>query len=341
MTRPRDEGRSAGFCTAVMRAFVTLSCCLVLAACGGDQDRRTTPDETGDLEVTPGSRRTATMPPGLDDTRWRWVEAHCTEGPLDLLSRGYAAHVRVHQADDNRLLLLHDQQFATESCQHTVVQQATLPEGGGESWLMEEVVRVAVPSTDECYGRPEENRPGDVRLTDAGRLEVLVQRSQWCNGLEVRMVYERAPAQLLAEDEIVRRYVAHFMRGDADMVAELFAQTGSLLEPFTRTETGDPYRHEGRGRVQRWFEQSFSSAPWRAMKINEVTEGEAQGGATQRVVTWEYMDPRLEEPMTGRSRFTIAAGEIFELQIELTSEPTLREPAEGEAAEETEESSES
>ncbi|GAB5541704.1 MAG: nuclear transport factor 2 family protein [Sandaracinaceae bacterium] len=322
-----------------MRPFVSLSLCLILAACGGDQDQRTTPDETGDLEVTAGSGRTATMPPGLDDSRWRWVEAHCTEGPLDLLARGYAAHVRVHQRGENQLLLVHDQQFATESCEHTVVQQATLPEGGGESWLMEEVVRVAVPSTDACYGRPEENRPGDVRMTD-GRLEVLVQRSQWCNGLEVRMVYERAAQELLAEDEIVRRYVAHFMRGDADAVAELFAQSGALLEPFTRTETGDPYRHEGRNRVQRWFEESFTTAPWRAMKIAEIEEGEASGGATQRVVTWEYMDPRLTEPMTGRSRFTIAAGEIFELQIELTSEPSLREPAEGEAAEGEEEATE-
>jgi ketosteroid isomerase-like protein len=301
--------------------FLFLGC----LACGGAQEEPTTPDESGDLDITSRARRTSEMPPGLDGTRWRWVEAHCTEGPLDLLARGYAATLRAHE-EDGGLTLVSDQQFATEGCQHTIVQRAVPPEQGPD-WQMEEVARVAVPATDACYGRPEPPRPGEVRVRD-GRLEVLVQRSQWCNGLEVRMVYERASDALLEDDELVRRYVAHFTRGDADALAALFAETGSLLEPFTRTETGDPYRHDGRAAVERWFADTFQTAPWRAMRITEMSEASSsEAGTTQQVVRWEYMDPRLEEPFTGVTRFTIAAGEIFEASIELTSEPTVREGA--------------
>jgi hypothetical protein len=295
---------------------------LLLAACGAPQVDGT-PDETGDLELETGDRQprpTAQMPQGIDGTHWRWIEAHCTEGPLDLLARGYAAHVRVQQVD-NGLTLVNDQVFATERCAQTLITRASPPDTS-ENWDIEEVGRVAVPSTRECFGRPEERRPGEVRVRD-GRLEVLVQRSQWCNGLEVRMVYERAPDEVLTEDEIVRRYAAYFTRGDADAVAALFAESGSLLEPFTRTDTGDPYRHDGRGAVQAWYAQTFETAPWRALRITSVEDGPSRGGSTSRIVQWEYMDPRLREPLTGRTRFTIAAGAIFEAAIELTSEPSL------------------
>ncbi len=162
---------------------------LVGTGCGGGQARPTTPDESADLEVRPTEQRTSTMPEGLDGTLWRWVEAHCTEGPLDLSGRGYAARVRVHERDGG-LTLVADQVFATEQCEHTLVTRAVPPEQGAD-WRVEEVARVAVPSTPECFARPEDPRPGEVRVRD-GRLEVLVQRSRWCNGLEVRMVYERA-----------------------------------------------------------------------------------------------------------------------------------------------------
>jgi hypothetical protein len=300
---------------------------LAAASCGGGPSHPTTPDESGDLAVTSGPRRTSEMPPGLDGTQWRWVEAFCTEGPLDLTGRGYAAKLRVHEREGG-LTLFTDEVLATEQCEHTVVMRATPPDQGPD-WHMEEVARVAVPATRECFGRPEQPRPGEVRMTD-GRLEVLVQRSQWCNGLEVRMVYERAPDTPLTEDEIVRRYAVNFARGDAQSMSALFAETGSLLEPFTRTQTGDPYRHDGRPAVEQWFTETFATAPWRALRITGIEEGEAQSGASQRVASWEYMDPRLEEPVTGSTRFTIAAGEIFEALIQLTSEPHLR-PEDAEA----------
>jgi hypothetical protein len=307
-----------------MRAHcLFLAFALAAGACGGGQGRPTTPDESGDLEGTPsGARRATAMPQGIDGTRWRWVEAHCTEGPLDLSSRGYAATLRVHE-EDGGLTLITDQTFANEQCEHTLVTRAVLPQPGAD-WQMEEVVRLALPPTRECFARPEEPRPGEVRVTN-GRLEVLVQRSHvWCNGLEVRMVYERLPETLLSPDEIVRTYAAYFTLGNADRIAGLFADAGSLLEPFTRTDTGDPYRHDGRERVHRWFTEMFATAPWRAMRITNIDAAEGQGGAVLRTVAWEYMDPRLEEPLNGRTRFTIAAGEIFEAQIELTSAPNER-----------------
>lgn len=290
----------------------------LLAACGGGTVS-TTPDESGDLDRTAGgmSGRVVEMPTGLDGTQWRWVEAHCTEGPLDLQARGFAQKLRVTQ-DGDALRLTYDQVFATEQCAQTVVQRVSPPPQPGEL-QMEEVVRVAVPPTPECFGRPEQPRPGEVRRA-GNRLEVLVQRSNWCNGFEVRMVYEPMRPELLADDEIVRRYVADFSLGETDRLAALFAQTGSLLEPFTETQTGDPYRHDGREAVREWFAETFAGTPWRAMRIVQMAPGEQPH---TMVVEWEYMDPRLAQPLRGRTRFTIAAGEIFEAQIELLDNPVL------------------
>ncbi|MCA9606904.1 MAG: hypothetical protein KC619_14960, partial [Myxococcales bacterium] len=104
-----------------MRAILVLGLAGVLAACGGSEGRSTTPDESSDLSGTAGgSRRSGGIPPGIDGTRWRWVEAYCTEGALDLLGRGYAATVQVRQ-DGEALTLITDQVFATEQCQHTLL----------------------------------------------------------------------------------------------------------------------------------------------------------------------------------------------------------------------------
>jgi hypothetical protein len=187
---------------------------------------------------------------------------------------------------------------------------------------MVEEARVAQPSSDECFGRMEEERPGEVRRRGQF-LEVLVQRSMvWCNGLEVRMVYAPAPAEPLANDQIVRHYVAHFNRRDAERVASLFATSGSLVEPFNVTHTGGPTRHDGRESIEQWYREVLGApVPWLAMKLDAVSP--ARNGA---VAGWLYMDPRLEEPLGGRTHFTVAAGEVFEARIELTSEPQMRRP---------------
>ena len=67
------------------------------------------------------------------------------------------------------------------------------------------------------------------------------------------------------------------------------------------------------------------------MRITEVREATSESGSPQRIVTWDYMDPRLAEPFSGVTYFTIAAGEIFEARIELTTDPVLApEGGEGE-----------
>lgn len=314
-----------------MRRLIWIGAVLCgLWGCDGG-DGSTTPDESGDLGGGGGGggeRVAADVPMGLDGTQWRWLEAHCTEGPLDLASRGYAANLFVTQDQTSgATTLITDQEFANESCQHTIAMRATPPESG-ENWTMQEVARVALPATDECYDHPEDTRPGTVRR-QGQLLEVLVQRANWCNGYELRMVYAPRDPQPRTENEIVRHYAVLFTLGNADAIAEMFAEAGTLLEPFTRTDTGVPYRHEGRPAVREWYGETFNTAPWRAMRITEIAEGQTASGAASRTVTWEYMDPRLSEPLPGTTEFTIAAGEIYEAEISLSGEPNLR-PEEGE-----------
>jgi len=202
--------------------FFTAIGLVFFAACGSAAERL--PDESTDLEPTSGGlqpRRVVEMPRGLHGTQWRWVEAHCTEGPLDLLARGFAQKLRIQQEGDS-LLLTYDHVFATEECVQTVVQRVSPPPEPGELQVVE-IARVAVPSTPQCFGTPEQPRPGEVRRVGANRLEVLVQRSNWCGGFEVRMVYERVVPELLTDEELIRRYVAHFARGDAEHVAQLLS----------------------------------------------------------------------------------------------------------------------
>ena len=316
-TSLRPEMRARILFFSVLLAAVTLE------ACGGGSVT-TTPDESGDFDPTAGgmSGRIVEMPTGLDGTQWRWVEAHCTEGPLDLASRGFSQTLRISQEDPAQaggaLRLTYDQQYANEQCAQTVIQRVSPPPTPGELQV-DEVLRVAVPPTPECFGRPEQPRPGEVRRA-GNRLEVLVQRSNWCNGFEVRMVYEPQRQDLLENDQIARRFAALFSLGDADRLATLFAETGSLLEPFTVTDTGDPYRHDGRQAVRTWFTETFAGTPWRAMRISEMAAAD-QPHTT--VAQFEYMDPRLVQPVRGRVRLTVAAGEIFEAHIELLDNPVM------------------
>jgi len=161
-------------------------------------------------------------------------------------------------------------------------------------------------------------------------LEVYVQRSNWCGGLELKMVFARENPTLLSGDQLVRRYVAGFNQRDAAGVANLFAVSGSLVEPFTESATGTT-RHEGRTSVLRWYLDAFSGTPWLAMKLRAIEPGTGPG---QFVASWEYMDPRLEEAMAGENLFTVAAGEIFETEIRLAgpSPEATSEDAEGEAS---------
>ena len=301
----------------IVRTSLFFSVLLVLSACGGGTVT-TLPDESADLE-SGGGRTRSGRPAGPQamGTRWRYAESHCTEGPLDLSSRGFEQELRLLPLGANQpgFLLVYDQTFAREQCTQTVMLSAT-PSSNGEFQIREEQ-RVSVPPTPECESaiRPDAPRPGEVRLVGSD-LEVLVQRSNWCNGFEVRMVYQELPPEPLHEDQIVRRYVAFYNRKDVAGIAALFADTASLVEPFTVSDTGGPTRHEGREAVAAWYAESFNGVPWVGLKLTAVTQ-EADAWTAE----WEYMDPRLEEPFAGKSQFTIAAGEIFEAQMALTRPP--------------------
>lgn len=323
MTRPTSFAPAQlGLLGAGVLAPALLGAALTGAALSGcGEPARTGVDESTDFgggssggQMAP---RIVEMPVGLAGTQWRWTGASCTEGPLDLAARGFSDNLRIEQ-DGESLLLTHDQVYANEGCVVTILQQVSPPPTPGEL-RVEEVARVAVPSNPECFGQPEPPRPGEVRRT--GRiLEVLVQRSRWCNGFEVTMTYEPSLPTLLTNEDIARRYVAHYTRGDAVRVAQLFSSVGTLLESFTTTPTGDPYRHEGRDAIYTWYHEAFAGSPWRAMR---VTGFEAGATPQQTVMRWEYMDPRLSSPLLGHNVFTVAAGEIFESQIVLDNQPVV------------------
>jgi hypothetical protein len=295
-----------------------LSLLFCLTACGGGTTE-TLPDESGDLGIIEEPRAVSSgqrVGPEIGGTRWRWVEAHCTEGPLDLASRGFQEQLRI-ESDEQGLLLTYDHIMAAERCVHTIVQRAEPIPNSSEFRMIEEV-RIAQPATDECMGRIEDERRGEVRK-NGQFLEVLVQRSfVWCNGLEVRMVYLPEQPAALTNEEIARHYVAHFNRRDARRVAALFSEQGSLVEPFQVTHTGGASRHDGRDEVLSWYLETFAGVEWLALKLDNVAAGRDASGV---VLDWSYMDPRLEAPFRGRSHFTIAAGEIFEARMELTEPP--------------------
>jgi len=299
-------------------------------ACGPAEEQRTLPDESGDLDVGGDQRGhlegTRPAGPDLGGTHWRYVESACTEGSPRFIDEGFERTVDVY-ADSEGLLLVYDHQLG-ESCRETVVQRSKPGAESEEAWSMVEEARV---HQGECPTDPEPDRPGDVRRR-GDFLEVYVQRSNWCNGLEVKMVYAPADRAAFEGEELIRRYAAHFNRQDAARITALFAANGSLVDPFTRTPTDQPMRYDGQRAIYEWFEEAFANTPWLAMRVTGIEAGPAPGAFT---MSWEYMDPRLDVPFGGRNLFTIAGGEIFETTIEITQQEVEVENREGEAIGET------
>lgn len=319
---------------AMARHLAPFTLALSLAfACGPGEEQRTLPDESDDLSVG-GSRAhlegTRPAGPDLGGSHWRYVESSCTEGSPQFIGEGFQRTADVY-ADSEGLLLVYDHTLG-ESCRETVVQRAKPGAETDQAWAMSEEARV---HQGDCPTDPEPDRPGDVRRR-GDFLEVYVQRSNWCNGLEVKMVYAPAQREAFEGEELIRRYAAHFNRQDAGRITQLFAANGSLVDPFTRTPTDQPMRFDGQRAIYEWFEEAFGNTPWLAMRVTGIEAGPAPGAYT---MTWEYMDPRLDVPFGGRNLFTIAGGEIFETTIEITQqevevETREGEPVGGEAAEE-------
>ncbi len=295
--------------------LVALAASSVFIACGGGTQSSPPPDEIANdpaavslqLEERSTFSAEGTTPAGpeLDGTQWTWVEAHCTDGPLELRERDFSETVRVDAVDDG-LLLTRDQNIDGD-CVRTVVQRALKREE--RKWTIMEETRVYAPATEECEGRPDPDRPGEVRM-NGEFLELLVQRSiAWCNGFEVRMVYAPRETKHLDAAELGRHYVLELNRRDPKAIAELFSAAGSVLDAYQRTPASTALRFEGREAIAAWYEAFFAGTEWSTMQLESV---EAKKGGQQVVVHWKYMDPRVEEPLEGESRLTVGGGEIFE-----------------------------
>jgi len=305
------------------------------AACGGGAQSTAGPLEAGDEDI--GNIETgANRPPGLEpggdylhETSWQFVGAHCTEGPLDLGELGFDEELRIRKTEGG-LVLVRDQTLAAKGCVNTVMQHASPPPSPDSfDWRMVEQTRVVTPATEECRGETDPPRPGEVRM-NGQNLEVLVQRSHWCDGFEVRFVYEPLANPLMEGPQVVRHYVGHFNRRDADAIASLFAVGGTLIEPFTNVEE-DNLAHGGEEpeRIRAWYAMAFGSVEWLVLELLAI---EALEGPSEFRADWRYMDSRLAQPVEGKTEFLMAAGQIVQAEfLPFDGEPQVR-VAEGEAA---------
>lgn len=312
----------------MLRTFGLTLATILFAGCGS-QATRSIDESADDVGSAPTRSDAARIPDGVNGNVYRFAESSCTEGTQELAGPNYQGLLRVLPAEGMATLML-DESFdvpattqcdsgdcpETIRCGRTRMFRAREPQGPGYLEV-EELLRIAVPTSPECQGEMEVPRPGDL-IRQGDFIEFRIQRARVCRGFEVTMSFGRIPSEPLTALETVRWYAAFFTRGDAAQVTELFAETGSLLESFTQTETGDPYRHDGREAVNAWFGAAFSQTPWRALRIESALENENQVTAV-----WQYMDPRLSAPVAGRSVFTIGAGQIYELEWTMTGTPEL------------------
>lgn len=283
---------------------------LLLLACAG---RAAEPAEPG----------AGTSIARLDGSRWLWVSAECSDGAVDLATLGFDQELFL-SVQQSSLLMTYETSLATKGCDTTEIWRVSFAETG--QFGFEPQSRVTLPAGADCGARASERVDGALRLSD-DTLEVVTARSPWCRGFDARFVYRRVPSEPLDARALVTRYVAHFNRRDAEGMAHLFSEAGSLVEPFSHTADGNYRRHQGRGEIRAWYASAFAGTPWLAMRLLEIDTTD-EGG--QVAATWEYMDENLKAPIRGRNLFVLAGGEIFESEVQLISEPvpaTLQAPS--------------
>jgi hypothetical protein len=250
----------------------------------------------------------------LDRSCWSWYEAECIDRPLDLFERGFEQQLRVRVQNEG-LLLVFDNGFMSEGCEQTVVMSAK-PSLENDQWQIVEEARVALPADEACFGRPEQVRPGFVRAS-GDVFELIIYRSDWCKGFDVRFAYRSIPNSPLTDRRVIRHYAAHFNRRDPTSLAELFADTGALIDPRALAADGTFKRHEGRKEIERFFRRAFESTRWHALRIKAIEQSNEPGCYYAR---WDYMDSRLDRPFTGRNLFIVAEGEIYQTEFQITGD---------------------
>jgi ketosteroid isomerase-like protein len=251
----------------------------------------------------------------LDHSHFDWMEAECNDGELDLAKLGFERELTL-ELRTGSLMLTFDTELATQGCFSTAVWAAK-PGNTPELWRFEPQALVTLPADAKCGAVERDARDGALVLS-GDMLEVVTHGSPWCRGFDARFVYRRSEPKRLDPQRVVTRYVAAFNRADAVALAALFVDTGSLVEPFTRTEDGNYKRHDGRDAVRAWYEAAFRSTPWHALRLTSIEPGTAEG---QLIAQWEYMDGGLTQPLRGRNLFVIAGGEIYETELQLIDDP--------------------
>jgi hypothetical protein len=251
----------------------------------------------------------------FDHAHFRWISAQCVDGALDLAGQGFERTL-TSELDGKALRLTYESRLAQPQCVSTEVWSAR-PEAAGQ-WQFEPGADVRLPADAPCGAASSQSVGHGMIQLSGDTLEELRFNSPWCRGFDVRFVYRRIPAPPVAHAEIVRRYVAHWNRRDPKALAALFAQSGALIEPFTRSSDGLPVRHEGRAAIEAWLASAFHSVPWQALQLRDVETLDERG---QVLATWSYFDAKLAEPLAGRNLFVLAGEEIFATELQLVSEP--------------------
>ena len=279
-----------------------LGCVLLLAACA-----TTAP-------VSPAPESPADGLAALNGSRWTWLGAECSDGKLPLAAEGYESDLAVRQTQDG-LSLLFDNAVPVRGCTETAVWRASqLLDGPG--WAFRPEARVWLPPEGICGAPLPDAMQGELQVS-GDLLEVVVHRSPWCRGYDVRFSYLRA-LQLPAADErrLISHYAAHFNRRDPQAIAAMFAEHGALVEPFSESVDGNHTRHEGREQVRLWYVEAFADPSWLALRLLRI---ERLGDSGHYMAVWEYVDDKLEAPVLGRNLFVIAGGEIYETEVQLLS----------------------
>ena len=283
--------------------LLRLACACALFACGGSAS----PQALSALSESGWN--------GIDGSRFTWVSAECNDGPLDLALEPEPREVEL-AVRDGALFMTLDTEVIADGCTSTSVWQV-VPASDPDLWQLTPRAFVTLPPSAECGAKERTTQNGSLHLSD-DLLEIVHHGSTWCRGFDARFVYRRAPARRLAPRELIARYVAGWNLRDPRVLAGLFVDGGSLIEPFTRTDDGNYARHEGRDALRAFFGKTFASVPWSAMRLLAIEPGTTEGHFTAE---WEYMDPALSEPLRGRNLFVLAGGEIYEAELQLIGEP--------------------
>lgn len=276
-----------------------------------------------------------TGPPRVNDgARYLWVSTACADGPLDLAPVGFAEELIVRQNGDLSWLD-RTTTVVRDGCTQTALWVLTPGRqvGGPESVSRDEeedtgvsrgmsyvaASEIALPVGRPCPVSEEKGTPAHLAVD--GETAVLeVRRSAYCRGFDAEFTYRRIAPREPAQRDVILRFFAWQNIRNARESAAMFAKTGELIEPFSRTHDGRPMHHVGLESIRAYFERAFSSAQWSAYRVLKLRR---QGG-NEWVVQWEYMDAELKTPLKGRSLFVVGGRKLFAMQVQALSIPKPR-----------------